>query len=145
MSAESRTPASRKRTTAFERELLKTAGFFHATGLPLKNVRGREYTIGEFLPDTWRGSWHHHNGRTVIVTVGGEVWLSLGDHLPRPDMTQIQSPLPAVIYKLCPNLRQPELESRNFELFVPLAYGEHINPEAVAERIKNPDWQMELV
>ncbi len=145
MSAENETVSSRQKTTSFERQLLKLAGFFHATGLPLKNVRGREYTIGEFLPETWRGSWHHHNGRTVIVTMGGEVWLSLGEHMSCPDMTQIQGLLPAAIYKLCPRLRQPELGSRNFELFVPLAYGEHINPEAVVERMKNPDWQVELV
>ena len=62
-------------TTPTERESLTRFGYVHVTGLPVQRSGMTEY-IGHNLNSGHLGRHGHKNGVSVIVTVGGEVWLA---------------------------------------------------------------------
>lgn len=62
-------------TTPSERESLARLGYIHVTGLPVQRSNMTEY-IGHSLNSGDLGRHGFKNGMSVIVTVGGEVWLA---------------------------------------------------------------------
>ena len=98
--------------------VLKECGFIHVTGLrtsgrKLTFTQEEGYIIGQKLKPEEYGRWNYNNGKAVIVTLGGEVWLGTGVALKRMKQTT------------CPTLSQicPHGEGG----FVPCSNGETIS------------------
>ena len=97
-------------------EELRGWGFVHVTGLPTWNLFGRpNYVIQAHQSEL--GCWSHNNGKVVVVTPDGEVWLGIwGGH---------SCPLS----KFCPN---------GIGAFVPCSNGEQIPMLLLLTRVKDP-------
>ena len=122
---------SGRATSAEERKLLREAGFVHATGLSvsygpsiLLSPKEDGYIIGEKLTIDQVGKWDYNNGITVIVTTGGEVWISAT--LPKSNLIARQEAL----NRLCPHGKGA---------FVPLSNGETISAHVILERVADPN------
>lgn len=117
--------AAIEKTSKEERLALATNGFLHVTGLveehPLHQT-GDRY-IGENLPARFLGHWDQNNGKIVLVTLGGEVWLrSCGGE-----------PVDASFLRtLAPNGRGG--------VYVPCSNGESLEFNVILHRLADPDW-----
>ncbi len=105
-------------TSTAEREVLRLVGFVHVTGLKvLHDGWQRElYIIGEKLTPNDLGKHGYNNGKTVIVTTGGEVWLKAGS-------AQVD-----ILQRFCPN---------GSGAFVPLSNGESVPLHDILARFAN--------
>jgi hypothetical protein len=113
-------------TNVEERKVLRDAGFVHVTGLryhSLHSVEHKTYFIGEQLRSGELGRWCSNNGLTVIVTVGGEVWLKAG---------HASSDSQAI----------SEFAPHGNGAFVPLSNGEQISHIDLMFRFDNPNYDI---
>lgn len=100
-------------------------GFVRVDGLRCSSpVRGDEYLIKPEPGNTYR--WDTNNGKVVVVTPKGEVWLSAGT-----DITSIATEM----------VRSDEGLERG--MFVPCSNGEEISMGDLLNRLKDPQWQPE--
>lgn len=112
------------KTTPEERQLLRDFGFIHVTGLKVYPDCIRDgYHMGEINP-VRLGTWNYNNGKFVIVTRGGEVWLA--------DGAVTQRDLQDLLDRLCP--AEPAGP-------VPCSNGEKIDSDDLIARLTDPDWQ----
>lgn len=110
-----------KRSDTQTRETLAKAGFVHITGLTEHHILGAEAVIGNDLPARELGKWDQNNGKMVIITEGGEVWLAVASgSLPENFLRTV-----------CPNGRGA---------YVPCSNGETIDFNTLLSRIANPEY-----
>jgi len=114
-----------QRTDQNEKEALQKAGYVHVTGLEVRMLTFtpgvKSEIIGEKLREDEKGHWDSNNGKTVIITAGGEIWLAVN---PKELDEEI-------LKRLCPNGRGA---------FVPLSNQER--PASIHDflaRVANPD------
>lgn len=114
-------------TSAEERLILSLNGFVHVTGLQYFDGKTQESLgfIGEQTLDNELGCWGRNNGKQVIVTMGGEIWLrsEISIHL-------IEEGLFA---RFCPN---------HEGAFVPLSNGEYVSLHNLLSRVANPSYNI---
>ncbi|MDD3486954.1 MAG: hypothetical protein PHF35_01075 [Candidatus Moranbacteria bacterium] len=116
-----------KATTPEQRARLVAAGFLRVDGLKTDGGYIIEPRVSHL------GRHDSNNGKTVIVTEGGEVWLAVySSPTSLPDWERRGSSLRAELYReLC-----PEGTGAN----VPCSNGEELNFRDVLCRLANPDW-----
>ncbi len=107
-------------TTQEQRQVLRDAGFVHVTGLQVYDHKGSpDYVIGEKVRQSELGSSGYNNGKFVVVTVGGEIWLAV-----------LREGIPEHIRReFCPN---------GSGAFVPLSNGEEVSQKCLLERFADP-------
>ena len=102
-------------TTEEEHQVLKKAGFIHLTGIGYRfNMKDDIERIGAKLNERQLGKYGENNGKCVVITTGGEVWLKSG-RLPGK-----------IAERFCPN---------GGGAFVPLSNCEYINYNDLLDRI----------
>jgi hypothetical protein len=94
---------------------LVAAGFVHVTGLPTYNFGRPQYVIQATMDQLAR--FDYNNGKGVIVTVDGEVWLAVGSQL-STDVTNKYAGRSGAI--------------------VPCSNGEEVPMHLLLERVANP-------
>jgi len=97
------------------REHLRRLGFVRVDGLTEIGFRGERLIAAE---DRWLGRYDDNNGRTVVVTPKGEIWLADGVIVPKEI--------------LVPNGKGA---------YVPCSNGEKIAFGDLLARVADPDWQ----
>lgn len=106
-------------TNEKERELLKKSGFVHVTGLRVQHPSGKFYIVGSLLSKGDLGHWDRNNGKTVIVTEGGEVWLQ-PVHQPISDnVLEYFAPHGQGAFVPCSSGEQPDFTEVMWRLFDP--------------------------
>lgn len=118
------------KTTEGEQWLLRECGFIHVTGLRTHNHAhpgDKGYRIGENVPLRQAGRWDSNNGKMVIITIHGEVWLAVAD---RGGPVR-GGTLKTLVSQLAPNGQGA---------YVPCSNGEEIGTHALLARAANPDW-----
>lgn len=121
--------ASKSMTTPEQREMLAKAGFVHVTGLWAVGPRGGKFRIGDYRHPKILGKYGIANGKIVIVTPGGEVWLAVaGREGQQPDEAQA-------------DCMQVFCGEGGSGAWVPGAQGETIDPDQFAKRRLDPSWQ----
>ena len=114
------------KTSPDDRKRLRDNGFVHITGLGVYERPGgtcANYNVGEKLTNQDLGKWNRNNGRMVIVTIGGEIWLS-GEPTNLPQLIPL-------LRELCPNGQGG---------FVPCSNGEEIATFLFLQRSQDPDY-----
>lgn len=111
-----------EKTTEDQREKLAIAGFVHVTGLTAFGLGEEKSVIGENLPARSLGKFDSNNGKVVVVTIGGEVWL--GSTMQNPHRAKL-------VIEFCPNGRGAH---------VPCSNGEQLGMNDVLNRLANPDY-----
>lgn len=111
--------------------MLQRAGFVHVTGLETSDSAvGRGYRIGESLRFDQVGHWDYNNGLTVVVTPGGELWLTSGQiGAGMYDLGLEETSEGRILRELCPNGRGA---------FVPCSNGEHVSMHDLLLRVRDP-------
>lgn len=113
-------------TTAEQRKRLALAGMVRVDGLtahyPALHPDGNTIRIEVRRGDA--GAWDRNNGKFVINTLDGEVWLG-DDHCPETARAQW-----AIAQELC----------LAGGAFVPCSNGEFIYTNELLHRLANPDW-----
>ena len=107
------------------RGLLCRDGFVHITGLPYRDLALKDDDglplEGTIQPSRSElGRWDRNNGKMVVVTIWGEVWLSTSDEFDVPALEDI-----------CPNGR---------EAFVPMSNTDVIDPHCLLHRVYRQNW-----
>ncbi|MCX6766561.1 MAG: hypothetical protein NT170_02160 [Candidatus Moranbacteria bacterium] len=125
-----------KNTTSDQRGRLMAAGFIRVDGLTPRGDDWRK-TDGVINSEAEQlGRYDSNNGRLVIVTEGGEVWLSLANYNLRlpPDLEQLRTKALDELYReFCPRgkgVRVPCSEGGDGDL----SWG------SIIFRLINPDW-----
>lgn len=78
------------------------------------------------------GRHDSNNGMSVIITEGGEIWLSVSNSASLADWDrQGRNPRADLYRELCP---------RRTGAFVPCSNGEGLNWREILYRLANPDW-----
>lgn len=107
------------------RQLLQKSGFVHITGLLYHDSALMDYS-GRLVQDRVKpgryecGCWDQNNGKTVVVTTEGEVWLSTASPDDVPDLETI-----------CP---------RGRGAFVPMSNTDVVDANCLLQRVHDPDW-----
>lgn len=116
-----------ERTSETQRVQLAVLGFARVDGLKATDPiqPSSEYEIKAVVDQL--GRWDANNGRLVVVTEGGEVWLAF-----HPGTENFWQKLKAVTDELCP---------RGQGAFVPCSNGEALSWYDTMQRLSNPDWQ----
>ncbi len=111
-------------TNAEERKMLRSAGFIHVTGLIARTPNMDEsYVIGERLTPTDHGRWDQNNSKIVLVTPGGEVWLTAAS---AEDPAEVEA---------CKKRFAPNGQGA----FVPLSNGEQVEQFHLFCRVADPN------
>ena len=111
-------------TSGGQRAKLALFGFVRVDGMPVPELRHR-------IDDRMYAAHHelgrhgYNNGKIVIVTPGGEVWLAVlhGDHHRYQELYD----------ELCPNGKGA---------LVPLSEGEQVDSDHLLQRLSDPDWEI---
>lgn len=112
-------------TTREERKLLQEVGFVHVTGMEACGPEAKNsYVIGENIKPDEYGCWNRNNGKTTIITTGGEVWL-------RGGAFERNEAMEAVMNKFAPHGKYG---------FVPLSNGEVVDQHLLLCRIADPGY-----
>lgn len=102
---------------------LRGAGFVHVTGLPYRDLWREDGSPveGRIKPVRSQcGRWDYNNGKTVVVTTGGEVWLSAGEAIG--------------------DLRISDICPKGLGAFVPMSNSDEIDPHSLLHRVRDPYW-----
>lgn len=120
-------------TTSEKRVKLAAAGFVRVDGLKTQVGHGgigEGYIIKAEVESL--GRHDGNNGMAVIVTEGGEIWLSVSNSATLPGWERQGTSLRAELYReLCP---------RGPGAHVPCSNGEGLNWREIIYRLANPDW-----
>lgn len=113
-------------STTEDREALRSNGFVHVLGLRAHHSVDRhrtrdDYVIGAKLSADEVGKWDTNNGKIVLITTGGEVWL-------RATIGSLDIIL-GLCKRLCP---------KGKGAFVPLSSGEEVSNHNLLKRVVNP-------
>ncbi|MFA6193284.1 MAG: hypothetical protein WC726_00270 [Parcubacteria group bacterium] len=122
-----------KNTTPEQREKLAVAGFVRVDGLKTDHAYGGTGEGQIIKPEVEAlGRHDSNNGMVVVVTEGGEVWLSVGNSATLAVWERHGASARAELYReLCP---------RGAGTFVPCSNGEGLNWREIIYRLTNPDW-----
>lgn len=113
-----------RHTSREERSELAKAGFVRVDGLPLYGIDGKQTVIiGASLRASELGRHDANNGKMVIVTLSGEVWLS--------SVIDRWYPVENLLRWHCP---------RGEGVWVPASNGEKFCERHLWRRFANPDW-----
>ncbi len=112
-----------------QQALLKSAGFFHVTGLEIQLCNNKIERIGiepDLLKKYQPGKWNY-NTNLVIITEGGEVWLQHNLRKPNSECVKITDMVIRYIAIKGKDTAIPTFENAMF-----------LSKDDVMERIKNP-------
>ena len=102
-------------------EELRAMGFVHVTGMMTYDAGGTREGYRIEADKSGLGRWDYNNGKTVVVTVDGEVWLRAGG--------DYGIGLPNPYAKFCP---------RGSGAFVPCSNGEQVAMHQLLQRVADP-------
>jgi hypothetical protein len=110
------------------------AGFVHVTGLTSHGPEeGKTRLIGENTPITSVGCWESNNGKTQIITEGGEIWLA------RTTITAFSKEASCAM-----DARRTEalkrFAPRGRGCWVECSNGEQLRSNDLLARLTDPDW-----
>lgn len=112
-------------TTQAQRAALAVAGFVHVTGLTAWGPMEGSKSEVKVENVTDLGRFQSNNGKLVMVTIGGEIWLAMSIEKP---YFFAQSELGR---ELCP---------RGQGAFVPCSNGEYLHFTDMLARLADPDY-----
>ncbi len=116
-------------TSPEQRAKLAKAGFVRVDGLYGVDHGHPSYKDGYIIQPAPAslGRYDGNNGMTVIVTLGGEMWLAVGTEMSE-EQTKIFREL---VKELCPNGQG---------VWIPCSNWDHIDDRSLLSRLMNPDW-----
>lgn len=117
-----------RNTTPEQRAKLASLGFVRVDGLICNDpIRPNDRRQKLMAVDGQLGRYDSNNGRVVVVSEGGEVWLAF-----HPGTSDFWDRFQPVTGELCP---------KGQGAFVPCSNGESLSWHDTMERLANPDWQ----
>ncbi|MDO8571422.1 MAG: hypothetical protein Q7R79_01985 [bacterium] len=111
---------------SLEKELLQSAGFVRITGLQIHSLNGESSRIEKETDITRLGKYDQNNGKVVIVTEHGDIWIGAFQGLDRDQDRQMS----VTIREFAPNGKGA---------FVPLSNGEICSTHDLLIRAGNPN------